>query len=83
MVAGPEEEVLEALSKIPGVVAVGAEGPGSEELTALEVEVERGRDLRQELARAVVGGGWGLVELTTVQASLEDVFVHLVTEEEA
>lgn len=82
-VEGPREAVLRSVSELPGVLAVHAEGAHPETLTAFEVEVERGRDLRREMARAVVEGGWGLLELTTVEASLEDVFVHLVTEEEA
>lgn len=82
VVKGPEEAVRDKLSQVPGVVAVGSGGPAAEGLSTLVVEVERGRDLREELARAVVESGWGLLELSTVQASLEDVFVHLVTEEE-
>jgi ABC-2 type transport system ATP-binding protein len=82
VVKGPEEAVRDKLSQVPGVVAVVSGGPAAEGLSTLVVEVERGRDLREELARAVVESGWGLLELSTVQASLEDVFVHLVTEEE-
>jgi ABC-2 type transport system ATP-binding protein len=45
------------------------------------VESEAGRDVRRDLARAVVGGGFGLLELRPMRLSLEDVFLHLTTEE--
>jgi hypothetical protein len=38
--------------------------------------------VRRELARAVVGGGFGLLELRPMRVSLEDVFLTLTTEEE-
>ena len=38
-------------------------------------------DLRPQLARAVLEKGWDLLELRSIQASLEDVFIDLVTEE--
>ena len=39
------------------------------------------RDVRRELARAVVGGGWGLLELRPMRMSLEEIFLQLTTEE--
>ena len=47
-----------------------------------DVRSESGRDVRRELAAAVVGRGWGLLELRPVRKSLEDVFINLTTEEE-
>jgi hypothetical protein len=40
-------------------------------------------DMRDELARAVVEAGFGLRELQARTLSLEDVFMHLTTEEPA
>ena len=39
------------------------------------------KDVRNELARAVSEHRWGLLELSLVSISLEEVFVKLVTEE--
>ena len=50
-------------------------------LTTLEVASQAGRDIRRELAAAVVGRGWGLLELRPVRISLEDVFLTLTTVE--
>ena len=42
----------------------------------LEVESETGRDVRRELAAAIVGRGWGLLELRPMRMSLEEIFLH-------
>ena len=71
-------EAHAALERVAGVTRVTiADRPG----TAFEVESEPGRDVRRELARAVIGGGWGLLELRPMRLSLEDVFLSLTTEE--
>ena len=73
-------EASRALAAVPGVVRVaaseGAEG-------AFEVESEQGRDVRRELARAVVLGGFDLLELRPLRVSLEEIFLSLITEEKA
>ena len=72
--------VAAKLATVPGVVAVRpADGaPGG----TFEVESERGRDVRRELARAVVLGGHDLLELRPMRVSLEDIFLSLTTEEQ-
>jgi hypothetical protein len=40
-----------------------------------------GRDVRRDLAAAVVGRGWGLLELRPMRMSLEDIFLHLTTDD--
>ena len=42
---------------------------------------EQGRDIRRELAQAIVGNGWGLLELRPMRVSLEEIFLSLTTEE--
>jgi hypothetical protein len=46
-----------------------------------EVESAQGEDVRRELARAIVTRGWGLLELRAMRMSLEEIFLHLTTEE--
>ena len=48
-----------------------------------EVESEQGRDIRRELAHAVVSSGWGLLELRPMRMSLEEIFLSLTTEDAA
>jgi len=49
---------------------------------ALVVESKLDADVREQLARTTVERNWGLVELRPLELSLEDVFLHLTTEEE-
>ena len=69
-----------ALMEIPGVtrVAVSEERGAA---GALEVETERGSDIRREIARTIVTRGWGLLELRPMRMSLEEVFLQVTTEE--
>ncbi|HLJ59016.1 MAG TPA: ABC transporter ATP-binding protein [bacterium] len=67
------------LARIPGVLHVA---PGADQ-GDLVVEAELGRDVREQVARAVVEGGAGLLELRPLAMSLEDVFLKLVTHEDA
>jgi ABC-2 type transport system ATP-binding protein len=73
-------EASRALAAVPGVVRVAA-SDGVE--GAFEVESEQGRDVRRELARAVVLGGYDLLELRPLRVSLEEIFLSLITEEKA
>ena len=69
-----------ALAEVPGVTKV-TEADRHDGLVGYEVESTRGRDVRRDLARAVVTQGWGLLELRPVRMSLEDIFLSLTTEE--
>jgi len=50
-------------------------------VVAFEIDSETGRDVRRDLARAVVTSGWGLLEMRPMRMSLEDIFLSLTTEE--
>ncbi len=82
-VDGPIDAVREKLSAIDGVlnVEVGSEAAGAP--VNYNVECKLDSDLRRILAAAVVSQGWGLLELRGVSMSLEDVFINLITKEEA
>ena len=56
-------------------------GAGGE--TRVTLDGESGTDLREAVFREVVTRGWTLLELTPRQASLEDVFVRLVSRDTA
>jgi len=70
-----------SLARLPGVTRV-VESDRHDGVIGYEVDSEQGRDVRRELARAVVGSGWGLLELRPMRVSLEDVFLSLTTEDE-
>ncbi len=77
---GAEPQIEQALGSIEGVTRVAA-ADRHDGAVGYEVESTRGRDVRRELARAVIAGGWGLLELRPVRMSLEDIFLSLTTEE--
>jgi ABC-2 type transport system ATP-binding protein len=68
------------LAAIPGVARVTStdnEGP----IRAFEIDAESEQDVRRTIAAAVVGRGWGLLELRPMRVSLEDIFLQLTTED--
>ena len=69
-----------ALQRVPGVTRV-AEADRRDKAVGYEVQSESGRDVRRDLARAVVSGGWGLLELRPMHLSLEEIFLSLTTDE--
>ncbi len=79
-VHAPGDDVAPALSTIAGVTRVKAD-PGEHGVVAVEVDSEQGRDVRRELASAIVTRGWGLLELRPMRMSLEDIFLSLTTED--
>jgi hypothetical protein len=46
-----------------------------------EIEGQAHVDIRRDVARAIVNGGWGLLELRATSMSLEDVFIKITTED--
>lgn len=77
----PEAEVQQTLSSVPGVLSIQLTGssPGGE--AKLMIEADPQVEVCPALARAVTERGWDLLELRPIHASLEDVFIDLVTEE--
>jgi ABC-2 type transport system ATP-binding protein len=72
---------LTALQRIAGVTRA-AETDRHDQAIGYEVESERGRDVRRDLARTVVSSGWGLLELRPMRMSLEEIFLELTTTDE-
>ena len=70
------------LGRIPGVTRV-VESDRKDRVVGYEIESEHGRDVRRDLARAVVANGWGLLELRPMRMSLEEIFLSLTTEDVA
>jgi ABC-2 type transport system ATP-binding protein len=73
-VRGESPDLEATLAGVPGVKTVRLPKPG-----IYEVDAEAGRDVRAELARAVVGRGLDLLSLQAAGMSLEDIFLHLTT----
>ncbi len=78
---GPEEPMTAVIEQTPGVAAVRVTDHDNGAV-GLEVESEPGDDVRRQLASAIVTQGWGLLELRSTRMSLEEIFLHLTTEEQ-
>jgi ABC-2 type transport system ATP-binding protein len=77
-VAGDTDGLDQVLRAIAGVlqVSIGADGN-------LEFETQPGRDVRPQVARAVVQAGFDLLEMHIISMSLEDIFLELTRDEPA
>ena len=80
-VRGEENAVLATVRTVPGILAAHVRG-GHDEALVIDVEAEAGRDVRSDLAGAVVTGGHGLLGLQQMGMSLEEIFLHLTTTDE-
>jgi ABC-2 type transport system ATP-binding protein len=69
-----------ALSHVAGVTRV-AESDRRGSAIGFEIDSEKGRDIRRDLARTIVDSGWGLLELRPMRVSLEEVFLSVITED--
>ena len=75
-------DIKTTLEGMPGITRV-AQTDTRGNLAGFEVNSETGHDVRRELAAAIVGRGWGLLELRPLRMSLEEIFLHLTTEDSA
>jgi ABC-2 type transport system ATP-binding protein len=76
------EDPEAVLAGVPGVTRVRASA-GRDAAGAWEVESNEGRDIRRDLASTIVTRGWGLLELRPMRMSLEEIFLHLTTDDAA
>ena len=79
-IGGPVAEVLPALRNVRGVSRVVHRSLPQKELYT--VHVESGKDLRDEISRAVISSGWSLLSMQSVGMSLEEIFLKLTTQED-
>ena len=75
-VDGDGAGLRDALQALPGLSKVNAVADGQ-----FEIETAPGKDARPAIARAVVEGGWNLLELRREKLSLEEIFIELTREE--
>ncbi|MBN2225055.1 MAG: ABC transporter ATP-binding protein [Deltaproteobacteria bacterium] len=79
-VQGPVAEITKTLSGVPGVAGVTEKETGLFG-TTYHIESKDDRELKPDLARAVVQNNFKLIELKAQDVTLEDIFIKLVTEE--
>jgi ABC-2 type transport system ATP-binding protein len=75
-VRGDSDGLGKTVQKVKGVRSVHAAADGS-----LEFQFAPGHDVRPDVAKAVVGGGYDLLELRSVGMSLEEIFLQLTRDD--
>lgn len=76
-VHGPKDAVIWKLQKLEGVRRVAPEGPG-----LYLVESKPNTDIREDVAKAVMEEGFGLLRLEERSRTLEDVFIEAMSIEQ-
>lgn len=79
-IRGAPADVESTLKAVPDVASVSL--IRTAETATFVVDATPNADVREAIAAAVVNGGFGLLGLSTVGMSLEDVFIRLVTKED-
>ncbi len=82
-IGGHSKNIQPELEKIKGVKAVLHEGGDAGDTQSYVVDFENGYQASSRLAKAVIEREWDLHELSPVKMTLEDIFIHIVTEEES
>jgi ABC-2 type transport system ATP-binding protein len=75
-VRGEAEDLQTTISKVKGVEGVDGKGDG-----AVEFQFAPGQDIRPQVAKAVIGAGYDLLEMRTLGMSLEEIFLELTRNE--
>ena len=77
-VSGPSQALVQEIENMAGVEKVTVESNGTSRFV---IETDPSVDMRPKIASMAVEKGCGLLELSRIQLSLEDIFMQLVTEE--
>jgi ABC-2 type transport system ATP-binding protein len=81
VVGAPEKDVEASLSRLAGVKSVRVTQSVQDGRVEALLDATLDVDMCPIVARTVLEKGWDLFELRPIHASLEDVFIDLVTEE--
>ena len=80
-VRGPAATAEPVLRRIDGVAGVEAQAGGEAGESSFRLTAAPGADIRAEISATCAQGGLPLLELRSVDVSLEEVFLRLTTEE--
>jgi ABC-2 type transport system ATP-binding protein len=85
-VEGPEAQVRSALEQLSGVESVkrvGLNGANGSEPATLSFVIEhQGDDIRKQASKTIMENGWGLLEVRSLEPTLEDLYLQLIRETE-
>jgi ABC-2 type transport system ATP-binding protein len=81
VIRGEPDRVLPFLRDLPQVGSADLLRSVSPDTHQIRLDSADNSDIREAVSRRIVEGGFGLLGMTSSEMSLEDIFVHLVTEE--
>ncbi|MEI7497718.1 MAG: ATP-binding cassette domain-containing protein [Candidatus Falkowbacteria bacterium] len=73
-VSGPADEIVRQVQALAGVESASIVERGLNNQTILEIVPKPQAEIRDEILKVIIGGGWQLIEFNQKAASLEDVF---------
>lgn len=79
---GPAQDIMRALSAIPGVLNVTEKKSSTYDASSFHVETHKEAAVINDIARTIYEHGWNLREIRPVDMTLEEIFIKLVTEEQ-
>jgi len=82
-VDAPKSEFISEIKKIKGVTDVNEIEKTTAGTYTYNIDIEEGKKVTKDIVEKIVKNDWELIELKRPQVSLEDVFLKLVTKEEA
>ncbi len=80
---GSPSDIERELARLDSTISVARESASSEDSNGFIVEFDDEKGVRQSLHSMIARNKWELVEMRPVDTSLEEIFVDLVTKEEA
>jgi len=78
-VEGPAQQVCSALERLPGVDGVRSQT--SNGTVTCVVEHKEG-DIRKQISSEILAHGWGLLEVRSLEPTLEDIYLQLIRDAE-
>lgn len=82
-VDAPKSEFISEIKKIKGVTDINEIEKTTAGTYTYNIDIEEGKKVTKDIVSKIVKNDWELIELKRPQVSLEDVFLKLVTKEDA
>ena len=78
-VLGPETEVKNVLENLPGVNRVESRGLNDNVNPTFHVNYKLNTDIRAAVSSNIIQHGWSLLEMRSIEMTLEELFLQLTT----
>ena len=80
-IIGPKDKIVETLSSLSSITEAAVTN-SDESRHTVNLRMSPELEARTEVCRKIVESGWGLAEFRRLKISLEEIFIHLVNEDE-